>query len=207
MAWGWDPRARRYRDSSTGRFLPRSEALTFAQSSLDASGIASDQLASFVANGYLSPADFGALFREELKHEVIRLYLLGIGGRLQMTFADWGSIGGMLGEQYRYLPGFEDAIAAGELTEAQIQARARMYVNSAREGFEKAKGKNALALGMQDELWVLGFSEHCDDCLYFAGMGWQPIGTFPVPGSGQTACLTACQCVKAYRNPETGKEY
>lgn len=205
--WSWDTKAKRYRDLDTGRFVPRTEVLAYVQQSIDASGIAGDQLASFVAGGNVSPADFIALFREEIKREYIRQYLLAAGGRPQMTAADWGSVGGMIAEQYRFLPGFLDALLKGELTEAQIMARARMYTNSAREAFERAHAKNAKSLGMTEELWVLGLSEHCPTCLEFAGMGWQPIGTFPEPGDGSTECLTACQCHKVYRNPETGAQY
>jgi hypothetical protein len=207
MPWGWDRNAKRYRDTDSGRFMPRADVLNLVQRSVDASGVAADQLASFVAGGNLSPADFAALFREEIKREYIRQYLLGIGGRQQMTAADWGSIGGMLREQYGHLPGFVDAIASGELSEAQIMARARMYINSAREAYERAHARNAEALGMTEESWNLGAAEHCPDCLAFAAMGWQPIGTFPEPGAGATVCLTNCQCTKSYRNPDTGAMY
>lgn len=204
MPWGWDPVAHRYRDIETGRFLSRARALELVQQSIDASGIASDQLASYAASGALSAADYGSFFREEIKREYLRQYLLGIGGREQMTAADWGSIGGMLREQYGWLQGFLDEIASGNLTEAQIMARARMYLNSAREAYERAHAKTAVAGGMTEELWALGEAEHCPDCLAYAAEGWQPVGTFPEPGDGSTQCLTNCQCHKAYRNPETG---
>jgi hypothetical protein len=82
-----------------------------------------------------------------------------------------------------------------------------MYVNSAREGFEKATTKNAKAAGYTEELWVLGEAEHCDDCLEYAGEGWQEVGHFPVPGAGATLCKTACQCHLEHRNPDTGAVY
>ncbi len=207
--WVWDEKARRYRDTDTGRFLPRQDVLGYVQASLDASGIASDVLASFAANGNLSPQDFISLFREEIKREYIRQYLLGYGGREQMTFSDWGSIGAMLRGQYGYLPGFLDALLRGELSEAQVMARARMYINGARQAFEAGRGKNAKALAMGEELWVLGTvrTEHCRDCINFAGMGWQPMGTFPRPGDGSTVCLSNCACSKLYRDPESGAQY
>ena len=117
------------------------------QNSLGVTGAVVDVLAGYAAQGVLNAGDFGALFREEIKKEYIRQYLLGIGGRDQMTAADWGSIGGMLREQYRFLDGFLAEIAAGNLTEAQIMARARMYINSAREAYERAHGRVAGKLG------------------------------------------------------------
>lgn len=207
MAWGWDEKVKRYRDLDTGRFMSRYEVLEWVQASLDASSVATDQLAQFVIDGVVSPTDFGLLMREELKQEYIRQYLLGIGGRAQMTQADWGSVGGMLTEQYRFLNGFVEEIAAGELSPGQIRMRVKMYANSAREAFERAHGKNAIALDMTEEQWSLGEAEHCEDCIAFSEMGWQPLGTFPMPGAGHTVCLTNCQCHKEFRNPVSGKMY
>jgi len=207
MPWGWDPTAKRYRDLDTGRFMLRSEVLAWVEESLDASTVATDQLAQFVIDGVISPADFGLLMRQELKEEYIRQYLLGIGGRAQMTPQDWGSIGGMLADQYRYLDRFVDEIASGEVPPGSLLLRVRMYANSAREAYERAHLKNANALGMVEENWVLGDAEHCSDCVAFAGMGWQPIGTFPFPGEGATECLTNCKCHKIYRDPASGRMY
>lgn len=206
MTWAWDPRPKvlRYRDIETGRFLPRGEVLNYVDASIDASGIAGNLLGGYVYDGTLSPADFRALFREELKGEYTREYLLGIGGREQMTQADWGRIGGMLKEQYGHLDDFIAELEAGNLTPEQIAARINMYVNSSRESFERAHYQVAGKAGCDEELWGLGASEHCPDCLEFAGMGWQPLKTFPYPGQGQTQCLTNCQCTVSYRNSTTG---
>jgi len=205
MPWGWDPGAKRYRDADTGRFMPRADVLAYVDQSIHASGVAANQLVDFVVEGVTSPGDFKTLFRQELKGEYIREYLLGIGGREQMGPRDWGSIGGMLQEQYRHLDDFVAEIAAGELTPEQIAARAEMYVNSSREAYERAHGRNAKALEMTEEQWVVDpAKENCGDCLTYAAMGWEPIGTFPTPGDGSTQCMTNCGCQKLYRNPDTG---
>lgn len=203
--WGWDGGSKRYRDLETGHFMPRTQVLSYVEQSIKASTVASSQLAGYVGQKALAPKDFATFFREEIKKEYTRQYLLGIGGRDQMTKSDWGKVGSMVQEQYKFLKGFEKDLATKDLTEEQIAARAEMYINSAREAYETAHRKNADALGMGEELWVLGAAEHCEDCLAFAGQGWQPAGTFPTPGAGATICLTNCQCHKAYRNPETGQ--
>jgi hypothetical protein len=186
VTWAWDPRSFRYRDIDTGRFMPRGDVLNYVDESIHAGGVASNLLGGYAADGTLSPADFRALFREELKGEYIREYLLGIGGREQMGQPDWGSIGGMLADQYRYLDGLIAELEAGTLSPEQLAARIDMYINSAREAFERAHGRVAEKAGCDEELWSLNGGEHCPDCLEYAGMGWQPIGTFPIPGSGQT---------------------
>jgi len=206
-SWAGDTTAQRYRDQETGRFLSWSTVRGYVDDSLAASGNAMDTLGAFVSAGQLAPADWNTLVREELKQEYVRQYLLGIGGREQMTAANWGSIGGMLADQYRYLDGFAAEIAAGDLSQAQIQARLRMYVNSAREAYERAHQRAAQKAGYDEERWVLGVAEHCDDCLAYEAMGWQPIGTFPLPGSGATRCLTNCACHLEYRKSGTGEAY
>jgi len=116
----------------------------------------------------------------------------GRGGLGAMTQADWGSIGGMLKEQYRYLAEFAKAIAEGKLSEAQILARSRMYINSSREAFERAKARVAALLNLTEEMWVLNpQAENCPDCIYYSQQGWKPVAEefYPVPGDGSTQCL------------------
>jgi hypothetical protein len=93
-----------------------------------------------------------------------------------------------------------------KLLEAQIARRSRMYLNSAREAFERAKQRVKVALGMDEVQWVLGQAEHCDGCVAFSDLGWQKVDDDPYngafPGSGATQCLTNCQCSLEYRSSE-----
>lgn len=205
--WGWDRNSQRYRDLATGRYMPRQQVLDYVGALIDGRKVVTDRLAQFVATGSINPKDFGETLKGELKRQYVNEYMLGRGGRHQMTQRDWGSIGGMLKEQYKYIPGFVDDLTNKELTEEYIAARAGMYVNSSREAFERAHNRNAEDLGMTEEKWVLGETEHCGDCIAFEAQGWQPMGTFPPPGSGATACLTNCGCLLLHRNPETGAQY
>lgn len=165
--WKWDKRIHNYRDDQTGRILSRERALEFVdQSLLESTNVAGD-LADLWDAGQLSVADFNTLVRAELKYEYIRQGTLGRGGRPQMTAADWGSIGGSLADQYRYLTPFMAEIAAGALTVGQVKARLAMYVNSAREAFFRGLAR---AFGI-------------------------PNGRLPAqPGDGSTECLTNCKC-------------
>jgi len=199
MGWAWDKKVGRYRDQETGRFLPVDQVRKWANESIAASEDAASQLAKMAADGSLRASEINTTFRESIKGEYIRQYLVGIGGEGRMTQADWGSIGGMLKEQYGHLDDFVKEIAAGNLTEAQIRVRMDMYINSAREAYERAQLKVAKNTDKKEESWMLGQSEHCDDCLAYADEGWQPLGHFPSPGAGKTVCLTNCQCHKEYR--------
>lgn len=174
----------------------------YSLNSIQASQEAIVELSKLIADKGLTPTAWMNLMREELKFEYIRQYLLGVGGLTEMTQSDWGKLGAMLKEQYKYLNGFRDDLASGNYTPEQIQGRAGMYINSSKEAFEKAQEKVMSDAGAEEELWVLGDvkTEHCPDCLEFADQGWQPVGTFPMPGEGKTRCLTACGCHKEYRN-------
>jgi hypothetical protein len=205
LKWYWDRAVSRFR-SSNGQFLSRQKALEYTVKSISETGKQAETLANYVANGALNSGSWGSMMREEIKKEYIRQYLLGRGGVNMMKPSDWGRIGGMLHEQYKYLDGFEAEIAAGNLTEAQITARSRMYFNSARESFERANALVAKEAGYDEEEWILGAvaSEHCEDCEGYAAEGWQEIGHFPFPGDGSTVCLTNCACSKEYRRASDG---
>ncbi|MDI9549637.1 MAG: hypothetical protein QM346_18745 [Chloroflexota bacterium] len=212
MAWAYDLRAHRYRDNETGRFLSQARARELIGESLRAAGDAGDELARLMAGGRMSPEDWRQRMREEIKGEVIRQYLLGRGGREQMTARDWGSVGGVISDQYRHLDrkagNFFSLVEAGELEEGEIARRTRMYLNSAREGHERALLRRLTGSEYGEERWVTTAEESCDDCIDLALLGWVEIGTLPTrPGAGDTACLTNCACFVSYRNPDDGRVF
>lgn len=129
--------------------------------------------------------------RDLLKNTYRAMYELAIGGRENMTQADYGRLGGILQEQYRYLDNFAADLAAGKLSPLQAQYRARMYIESATQAFERALaagygialpqypgdgGTQCLAncrchwdIHEREDVfacyWNLGEAEHCPDCL------------------------------------------
>jgi len=214
-SWAWNAAAGRYRDVATGRFITNAQAQVMIEESIAASGAAVDTMASLAAEGAMSSRGWLTAMREEIKREYIRQYTAGIGGVDRMTQRDWGSVGGMIRDQYRYLDGFAEQL--GQLSEAQIRARAQMYINSAREAYERAHGRVASKSGFASLVsWVVNpAAENCPDCLEYQAMGPQEAptgGGFPVgdsvtwPGSGSTQCLTNCKCELTYTN-EQGEEF
>jgi len=113
-------------------------------------------------------------FREALKNEYLDEYALGKGGFVNMTQADFGSVGGMLRNQYGYLDKFAQDIADGKLSEAQIRNRSRMYADSATQAFERGKTRA------------------------------QGVPELPAyPGDGSTACGSNCKCAWLIVETET----
>lgn len=125
----------------------------------------SDKLiSSLMETGKIDIQTWSLQMRELIKNTYRAQYELAIGGRENMTQADYGRLGGILAEQYRYLQGFVDDLASGKLSLTQAMYRARMYINSSTQAFERARA---------------------------AGYG---IDLPQYPGDGSTQCLTNCKC-------------
>lgn len=210
MPFIYDPKLKGsgYRDTATGRIVAHTQVREYVNEMISTSGDVQSTLAQLVSSGAISPADWRTAMRQEIKDNYVTQYLAGIGGRDVMKPADWGSIGGLVGDQYRYLENFYAQVAAGELSEAQIYARSRMYINSSRDAYERALGRASIAQGYTEHRWVMAPAEHCDDCIALASLGWIPItesfvspssGAATTPGAGDTLCLTNCKCHIEYR--------
>ena len=204
MGWEWDWRIGGYRDQDTGQKLPVEDVRKWTAKLISESQTATTDLAKMVADETLNVADWKAQFRKEIKQQYIDQYIAGVGGRERMTQADWGSVGGMLNNQYHpYLDDFRREITMGNLSEAQIKARMDMYLDSAKQAYEKANGRSQKKAGMNEERWVLNPElENCDDCFELANMGWVPIPEISkehIPGDSGTACRTNCGCRFDYR--------
>jgi len=141
-------------------------------------------------------------FRDELKRTYINQYMSGRGGVNNMTQADWGSIGGQLRNQYRYMNDFAAQIARGDLSAAQIEARMKLYFNSSTQAYERGQSASVgLSLPQYpgdgqtqcrtnckcewvhvefddriESTWTLNPAEHCPDCVRNS-QTWNPLVT------------------------------
>jgi hypothetical protein len=140
VTWTYYPDSYKFRDDDTGRFASKRDVWKWSDASMDEQAAQTRGLAAELTEGGTVGA-WEAEMRRRIKAEYIRQYLLGRGGRNAMTAEDWGSLGGMIADQYRYLDGFAAEIAAGKLSEAMIAARSEMYLLSAREAFNRAQAR------------------------------------------------------------------
>lgn len=162
--WIWEPDLKRYRDTKTGRFIGIDQMNELRPVFLDQRKAEMTNLVTSYKDGKIDIFTLESKIKANLKQTYIDMYVMGKGGRNNMTPADWGSIGGMLKEQYRYLEGMMKQIASGELSPAQVASRLKMYENSSNE---------ALWRGYLSDL---------------------PLDLPAYPGDGSTVCLTNCQC-------------
>lgn len=159
-----------------------------------------DALAKEFAAGKYTETQFIGLMREEIKAVYIQEYLI-VNGSTNMSPTDWGRLGALIKDQYKYLDGF--AADIGNLSAEQIKARMDMYINSSRSAYAAAMENLEALNGATHMRWVLGETEeHCEDCLGYVNQGWVPIGELPLPGDGESKCLTNCVCSVEYGNGE-----
>ena len=124
----------------------------------------SSTLANDLLNGDINVQQWTLNFRERLKTTYVNQYMVGRGGVNNMTQADWGRIGRQLRDQYSYMNQFAAQIARGDLTTAQIEARMKLYFNSATQMFERGQAASSGVVLPQ------------------------------YPGDGRTQCRTNCKC-------------
>lgn len=165
MPYTWsDHPVYRYRDDK-GRFVAQRTLWRYSEQSIADTTATVRPLAYQLEDGAINLQNWEQTMRDSITKEIMRQYMLGIGGANNMTPADYGSVGGMVADQFRYLSAFADRIAAGEYSAAKIAAISAMYIQSANEAFNRAAMR------------VRGIPE------------------LPAyPGDGDTPCLTNCKC-------------
>jgi len=201
--WNWLKSAFSFISSLTGKILSNSGERALVNNVCDDAIANVENITERLLADQISVDTWLKECRASLKNYYIQQYLLGIGGQGQLSQADYGSIGGMLADQYRYLQNFAREIAAGNLTPGQIRNRIAMYANSSREGYNRARarahgipegalpampgdGRSCEGLtrchcfwDFEDDdeevkaYWKLGVSEHCSLCLDHAQV-WNP---------------------------------
>ena len=162
--WVWDDAAQRYRDTETGRWMGAKQMVEARDEFVEYLKAESDSYVQRLAEGQ-NIGRWQLDMEERIRQAYIDEYTMAVGGRNNMTQADWGRVGEMIKEQDRYLNKFAIEVRAGNLSDAQIKARSRMYMDSATQAYERGRA---------------------------AAMGLPPLPAYP--GDGQTVCKANCKC-------------
>lgn len=202
LTFVWEAATARYRSKATGRFVAESTIRTDMErynerAVADAIGDITNRL----LDGRIDLATWQQRMAAEIKDAHIINLQVGRGGKAVTEFSDYGRAGARLRFQYRKLDDFAKEIQLGDLTEAQIRNRARMYALAPRTAYYDGLTAAKYAAGYIRERRVLNNAEHCQSCVTYAALGWQPIGSLPEPGV-DSECLTSCKCEKQYEKED-----
>ncbi len=200
MELKFDRRSGQYRNLETGRFVPRADVLRLVEEETLRGEVRLKAIARLLIAGRIDLPEFQERFAEQLKASHLRLGMLSSGGKEGVTKADYGAVGKNLRDEYKYLRGFGQAIAAGELNPEQIVKRAASYGQSARISFfsveKQSRKRNGVNQGRRD--LDPQSSKHCADCLRHATHGWVGIDQI-VPVGTKCLCRQRCRCRISWR--------
>jgi hypothetical protein len=194
----WDPKAVRFRDPDTGRYVSRASIRRGVDELVTKSQTRITALANKVRRGTITTTEWEMAMRTEIKRIHLSTEALLRGGWAQMKPADYGRIGGRLKKQYTRLSAFRTALEGKDYkTDGAFFARARSYASAARIAFGNALGTLLESAGYREERNKLNPAEHCVGCIDMTALGWVKIGTL-VP-LGQRDCSVGDQCEILYR--------
>jgi hypothetical protein len=125
-----------------------------------------------------------------------QMYLLGRGGLGQCDRSDIRTLLRLLKEQRDYLQKFRNDLQG--MSDLRAQNRLRLYADSAIAAFWQGLTAAKQAAGFTESRRFLGDAEHCQDCIDYQAMGWQPIGVLPPPCQ-ESECLMYCKCTLRFR--------
>jgi hypothetical protein len=166
MPWIWDPDARQYRESDSGRTLSERELRTLREQFLRQITDTTLTLTGRLANREITVQEWEIEMRRIVKESFGSAYMLSRGGRNAMQSEDWGRVGGLVGRQYRYLNEYAQQIAAESVTRNRALSRGQLYVQAATQSYNRGR---------------------------LATYGEMP-RLERVPGDGSTVCITNCRC-------------
>lgn len=196
------PNIGRFRDASTKRFVSRGVILKHVDRQSNRLATKLNRNADLLTNGAISLARFHELMIEDMKLAHLQMASLGAGGRANMDEVQLGAVGNRLRQEYRLLRNFVVQIGRGELSEAQIKARASLYGQSSAAAFYKAEQIIRVKGGAREARRTLDPSpsvDHCPQCPALSQGVWLPVDQV-VPPTRRCQCRSRCRCRIEYRN-------
>lgn len=180
--YGWDDKLRNYVDLDTGRMVKRSDITDLLRDVTKSSEDKMAALGRMAADGEMSPRKFYEAMQQEIKLATNANAALAKGGWAQLTQADIDATENKIRQEYANLWSFARDIKDGDLTPAQIEARAALYANSTYERYWQITTEEQMAKGMvQERLVTVGDERVCEECMDEASKGYVMIGTYYPP--------------------------
>lgn len=189
----YDRKVAQFRGSN-GRFVPRSTILKLVDEEAARLSTRMKAHARLMTDGKIGVDEFQRRAAEDLKLSCLRMGVFASGGRSQTSNQVYGVVGRGLRDQYNYLQGFSQDLAAGNLTKEQAINRAGMYGGSARTAFHQSEKITRKREGFKLAKRVLDAgARHCDECLSYATPDFVSIDKI-VPVGSRCSCASRCRC-------------
>jgi hypothetical protein len=190
MPYAYNNTAQRWFDTATGQFASEVAVTEEMRLHQTATYNVLDNVTRQLYAGQLTLEQWQIATAMELKDAHLAQAMFAVGGKRNMTQANYGRVGGTLANEYRFLDNFASEIAKGSVSEAQALARIKQYGNATQQSYWRE-----YKLVSEVIYWNLHPAEHCGDCLSLAGGSpYKPKDLGQVPGDGNTQCRGNCQC-------------
>lgn len=201
----YDRRTAQYRNSQTGRFVPRATILRLVDDQSDHLSTRMKALARLLSDGKIELGEFQRRASDDIKLSSIRMGVFASGGRSQTPQSVYGVIGRELRSQYSFLANFAQDLAAGKLTKEQAIARAALYGGASRTAFHQAEKVARKREGFVEAKRSLDpQSRHCISCLGYSTNGeWLPVEQVTMP-TVNCQCMSRCRCQVVFRRRASG---
>lgn len=203
----YDARSGRYRGAG-GRFLAREQVHEYLLDATDAAARRVTALADQLAARQISVADWQTQTRLALRDVHSYSAAVQVGGVHGMTPREWGHVGHRLREEYRRLEAVAVGVQRGTIaTDGRFRARMRLFALAGRATGQAAALRDLIARGYDEERNVRRRGDSCTTgertgCIEASALGWQDIGTIPLPGT--RTCLGNCRCFLRRRRSSDG---
>ena len=197
----WDNAVKRFRKRGSQRFISFDDVETLRDEYIEQERAINDDLARRLFNKEITIRQWVDEMQGNIRRVSSIMYMIGRGGRFQMTQRDWGILGQYLRGQYGFINRFAQDIINGRYTteqEAVVAGRMFLYDLKAKEMYERGNLEK-----YQDDdqkvMWeYLPEKLHCSDCLERHGKVFlvsELIRTGVWPRSSRLACLGIwCGC-------------
>lgn len=198
----FDRITRRYRSSTTGRFLAERAVVEDLGFYITLIGSHMEALTTSLRTGGLDLVTWQDRMMAEIKALHLNAVILAHGGRAQMSPSDYGLAGRLIRQQYDFLRAWSAQLAGGQApVDGRMVARARLYAESANGTYAAVRARDMREAGFQTERNRLMPGENCDGCVAEDARGWVPIGQL-IPVGHRLPCRVNCRCRISYRNAQ-----
>lgn len=194
----YDRRSLRYRwktGKRKGQFVSQAKVEALVQKHVAKVKDEAIAIGQRLIDGKITVPEWETEVAKRLKSAHVAEYALGKPGELSSS--DYGRIGAQLRMQYQRLRMFSDQIVSGNLSKQQIVYRTQLYFGKIRESYWGGRRAINRENGAMWEKRLLAIADHCASCPVYSGMGWQPIGTLPLP-TNLCECRSNCKCSMIY---------